>query len=220
MPRASSASTYGRVTSTARSSRSAGRAGRRAWPRPSPASLPLRSVTFQSLSLTSQSTKAPTASGSDCLDRPAGYVAACHTVRARAGRRSMAAPACPDRCARERHVVGLQRQGVAGHDRRERRVHERLDFGRAAEAGRQMNAAARPQRSTRAQSSRRARHPRDGTGRSTAWDRRRGTACRATVDALRQSVSLGSSAARSRRISAWSGSVSWNSSTKMRVKRS
>ena len=35
----------------------------------------------------------------------------------------------------ERHVGRLQRQRVAGHDRRERVVHARLDLGDAAEAG-------------------------------------------------------------------------------------
>ena len=44
---------------------------------------------------------------------------------------------------RERHVVGLERDRVAGHDRRERGVHARLDLRHAAEAGGQRDAASR-----------------------------------------------------------------------------
>jgi len=39
----------------------------------------------------------------------------------------------------ERNVVRLQRERVAGHDRRERRVHDRLDLRHAAEAGGQLH---------------------------------------------------------------------------------
>ena len=41
---------------------------------------PLRSVTFQPLSLTIQSTNAPTASGSDCSIARAGHVARTRTA--------------------------------------------------------------------------------------------------------------------------------------------
>ena len=66
---------------------------------------------------------------------------------------------------------------------------------------------------------RRARRRRAGSGRSIASDRRRGRACPGTGRTRVQSTSSGSSAASSRRISACSGSVSWNSSTKTCVKR-
>ena len=81
--------------------------------------------------------------------------------------------------ARERDVVGLQRQLVAGHHRRKRGVHERLDLGHAAKARRQVQERGAPVLERAGRPRDRWRRRRGGTGRSTASDRRRGRAGRA-----------------------------------------
>ena len=125
MPRASSASTYGRVTSFAEADEAAEqqadvlRGDRRRGLRRS------RSVTVQPLSLTQPVDERADGVGQRLLDRPGrGRTARCRTARAPAARRPPAGPSMAVAMRRERHVVGLQRECVAGHDRRERGVHD------------------------------------------------------------------------------------------------
>jgi hypothetical protein len=86
-----------------------------------------------------QSTIAPTAPGSDLS------IATPDTYRVAYGDGTGSATTPADRAApagrRERHVGRLQRELVAGHDRRERRVHARLDLRNAPEAGVQLQQA-------------------------------------------------------------------------------
>ena len=177
---------------------------------------PLRSVTFQPLWRRIQSTNAPTARAATARS-PTPDSSATRRAPAPAARRPPADPGS----AADAERAGRSPPGasaVAGHHRRERGVHARLDLRHAAEARVQVQQA-RAARPAARRPRDRCRRRRGGSGRSTAWDRRRGTACRALAGRWRQSVSPASSAASSSRISACSGSVSWNSSTKMCLKR-
>ena len=142
--RASSACTYGRVTSSVPSfvhvsKRRNSRQTSRAWIGARSAGRS-RSVTVQPLSRTSQWMKAATASG--WLSASDGFVGRPRQIFGLRHRqrhdRGLARLGRPHR--RQRHVVRLHGDGIAGHPRRERGVDGVLDLGHGAEAAAQRHA--------------------------------------------------------------------------------
>ncbi len=161
----------------------------------------------------------PPRPGSDALDRRLRQSPS--PVGLRHGQRHDArlARALASRCGSERHVArpaASPRSSTIA--RRERRVHEVA--GPPGPRGSSSSGRRRRAAATRADPSPpgRCRRPRGGTGRSTAWDRRRRRACRARASRRASAPRRDRRRTSSSTISAWSGSVSWNSSTKMCVK--
>ena len=198
-----------------------GRAGRRAGSPPAPARRDaLGSVTRQPLCVTSQSTKAATASGSERVDLASRR--ACRsrrTAAAPAGRSPRAGRRSARAVRRERHVRRL------GGDAPPPSRGAKAAFTASWIAGTERkltvrcttDAPAADELALDALVERRRR--RAGSDRSTASDRRPGRACRAPVGRGASRPSAGSSAASRSSSSACSGSVSWNSSTKRWLQR-
>ncbi len=174
------------------------------------------SVTRQPLAVTSHSTKAPRRRAATPRSRSRRCPIAeglRHRQRHRAAGRALIAE------GRQRDVAAwgpTRSSPAAGRTRRSR------PSGSPARSGSstvRCTTAAPRARAAGASPARRGRRRRAGSGRSTASDRRPGRACPARGRPAASRASAGSRPRAAAEVSACSGSVSWNSSTKRCVNR-